>query len=169
MKKVKQTQKSGWPAGHKIKSIIMQYVDVNALPPTEIKAFLEDFNEPMQGVIDQLKAQNIAVITIPVRPGSSTRFEVMQVDDSEPTPSVTTDAFYWNNDCDCVLDEHSNSCEPPVKPKALGLAEKLLKEAEVSKAKTKSIKPIQEFSSCVTDGFDNLEGVQVLYCDDGGM
>lgn len=165
MKKVKQPQKNSWPAGHKIKSLIMQYVDVGLKEPSEIKAFLEDFNEPMQGVIDQLKAQNIAVITIPVRPGSSTRFEVMQVDDSEPTPSVTTDALYWNNDCYCASD----AFEPPVKPKALGLAEKLLKEAEVSKAKTKSIKPIQEFNSCVTDGFDNLEGVQVLYCDDGGM
>lgn len=165
MKKVKQTQKSGWPAGHKIKSIIMQYVDVSTMPPEKIKSFLEDFNEPMQGVLDQLKSQNIAVITVPIRTGSSTRFEVMQVDDSEPTPSVTTDGLYWNNDCDCVLDEHSNSCEPPVKPKSLGLAEKLLKEAEQSKTKTKSVKSFEKVESCVSDGFEGLEGVQVLYCD----
>jgi len=68
-----------WPEDHRVDSVIVQYVDVGQIPVSEISTFLNVVNQQWSAVIEQLKKQHTAVIQVPVRPNSQTRFEIMHV------------------------------------------------------------------------------------------
>lgn len=78
MKKNKKNQVV-WPQDYRVDSVIVQYVDVGNMSASAITSFLDVVNQQWSAVIEQLKKQHIAVIQVPVRPNSQTRFEIMHV------------------------------------------------------------------------------------------
>ena len=78
MKKNKKNQVV-WPQDYRVDSVIVQYVDVGNMSASAITSFLYVVNQQWSAVIEQLKKQHIAVIQVPVRPNSQTRFEIMHV------------------------------------------------------------------------------------------
>jgi hypothetical protein len=74
---------SQWPLGKTIRQMLIHYIDVGSLSPNAAKEYVEEMKDDpaYQSVAEQLQAQGVAVLWLPVRPNSATRLESVSLDD----------------------------------------------------------------------------------------